>query len=79
MNINTPERIAHHYLAMADSVWLINAVITGTMMASESDEYKKDCVKRNVDHLELMRAKEFWTTEDMTAVDAAIVAGKNYV
>jgi hypothetical protein len=26
-----------------------------------------------------MRAKDFWTTEDMTAVDAAIAAGKAYV
>jgi hypothetical protein len=29
--------------------------------------------------LELMRAKDFWTTEDMTAVNAAVAAGKAYV
>jgi hypothetical protein len=36
-------------------------------------------VSRNVEHLELMVAKDFWTDEDMTAVNAAIVSGKGYV
>jgi hypothetical protein len=48
-------------------------------MADSDDAKKKDTVERNVAHLELMRAKDFWTTEDMTAVDAAIEAGKAYV
>ena len=63
---------------MGDSVWLIHAVIAGEQMADMPDTEKKDCVERNVAHLELMRAKDFWTTEDMTAVDAAIAAGKSY-
>jgi hypothetical protein len=29
-------------------------------------------VSRNVEHLEIMVAKDFWTTEDMTAANAAI-------
>jgi len=33
-----------------------------------------DTVSRNVEHLQLMVAKDFWTTEDMTAVNAAIAA-----
>ena len=45
-------------------------------MANEDAADRQDCVDRNVEHLELMVAKDFWTDEDMTAVDAAIVAGK---
>jgi len=79
MENQTPEQIAQHYKAMGDSVWLINAVIAGETMSEESDAAKKATVERNVAHLELMKAKDFWTTEDMTAVDAAIAAGKAYV
>ena len=79
MDEQTPEQIAQHYKAMGDSVWLINAVIAGETMSEESEANKKATVERNVAHLELMRAKDFWTTEDMTAVDAAIAAGKAYV
>lgn len=73
MDTQTPEQIAQHYKALLDSVWLINAII-----ANET-EGDKDTVERNVAHLELMVAKDFWTTEDMTAVNAAIAAGKAYV
>jgi hypothetical protein len=73
MDTQTSEQIAQHYKAMLDSVWLINAII-----ANET-EGDKDTVERNVAHLELMVAKDFWTTEDMTAVNAAIAAGKVYV
>lgn len=69
----TPEQIAQHYSALGDSVWLINAIIAG----EQPDD--RDIVERNVGHLELMRAKDFWTNEDMTAVDAAIVAGRAYL
>jgi hypothetical protein len=69
----TPEDIAQHYRALGDSVWLINAIIAG----EQPDD--RDIVERNVGHLELMRAKDFWTNEDMTAVDAAIVAGRAYL
>jgi hypothetical protein len=33
-----------------------------------------DTVSRNVEHLQLMVAKDFWTSEDMTAANAAIAA-----
>jgi len=79
MDNPTQEQITQHYNAMGDSVWLINAIIAGEQMADSTDADKKDAVERNVAHLELMRAKDFWTTEDMTAVDAAIAAGKAYV
>lgn len=79
MDETTPEQIAQHYKAMGDSVDLINAVIAGEQMADDTQEAKNDCVDRNVQHLEIMKAKDFWTTEDFTAVDAAIVAGKAYL
>ena len=79
MENQTPEQIAQHYSAMGDSVWLINAIIAGEQLAYASEAEKKDTVERNVAHLELMLAKDFWTTEDMTAVEAAIAAGKAYV
>ena len=75
----TTEEIAKHYTAMGHSVDLINAVIAGTQMADESVEERNDCVDRNVRHLEIMVAKDYWTTEDMTASNAAITAGKNYI
>jgi hypothetical protein len=79
MTTETPEQIAQHYKAMGDSVWLINAIIAGEQLTNHSDEDKKSTVSRNVEHLEIMLAKDFWTDEDMTAVNAAIVSGKGYV
>ncbi len=74
----TAEQIAQHYTAMGHSVDLINDIIAGTAMADNDAADKQDCVNRNVEHLEIMVAKEFWTTEDMTAVNAAIAAGQGY-
>ena len=76
--IKTAEDIAQDFTAMGHSVTLITDVIAGTSMADESEEEKKSCVDRNVEHLELMVAKDFWTNEDMTAINSAIVAGKAY-
>ena len=74
----TAEQIAQHYDAMGHSVDLINAIIAGEAMADDDAADKQDCVDRNVEHLEVMVAKDFWTTEDMTAVNAAIAAGQGY-
>ena len=74
----TKEEIAQDYTAMGHSVELINAVIGGTSMAGDTAEEKQACVDRNVEHLELMKAKDYWTSEDMTEVDKAITAGKAY-
>jgi hypothetical protein len=74
----TTEEIAQDYTAMGHSVDLINAIIAGTAMADDTAEEKQDCVDRNVAHLEIMVAKDYWTDEDMTAVNSAITAGKGY-
>jgi len=74
----TEEQLAQDYSAMGDSVALITAVIAGDSMAEEDAEDRQDCVDRNVQHLELMVAKDDWGSEDMTAVNAAISAGNGY-
>ena len=66
----TAEEIAQHYVAMGHSVDLLNAGKPEDM----SDEDWADTVSRNVEHLEIMVAKDFWTTEDMTAVNAILEA-----
>lgn len=78
-DVKTAEEIAQDYTAMGHSVDLINGIIAGTQMADESEEDKKDTVKRNVEHLEIMIAKDYWTNEDMTAVNAAISSGNTYL
>ena len=76
----TTEEIAQNYKAMGDSVTLINDVIAGNAMANEWDtsEDKQACVDRNVEHLEIMLTRSYWTDEDMKAVNSAITAGQGY-
>ena len=66
----TTEEIAQHYTAMGHSVDLLNAGQPSDM----SDAGWADTVSRNVEHLQLMVAKDYWTTESMTAANAAIAA-----
>jgi hypothetical protein len=74
----TTEELAQDYTAMGHSVDLINAVIAGEQMADDDATDRQGCVDRNVEHLELMVAKDDWGSEDMTAVNAAVTAGKGY-
>jgi hypothetical protein len=76
--VKTAEEIAQDYTAMGHSVDLINAVIAGSQMSEEEAVDRQGTVDRNVEHLELMVAKDYWTSEDMTAVNSAITAGKAY-
>ena len=76
--VKTAEDIAQDFTAMGYSVELINGIIDGSKMADESAEDRQGAVDRNVEHLELMVAKDFWTDEDMTDVESAITAGNNY-
>jgi len=55
---------------MGHSVDLLNA---GKPEDMEDDEWT-DTVSRNVEHLQLMVAKDYWTSEDMTAANTAIAA-----
>ena len=66
----TAEEIQKHYDAAMDSVNLLNAGKPEGM----SDEDWVDCVQRNKAHLEIMVAKDFWTTQDLAPLQAAINA-----
>jgi hypothetical protein len=67
METPTPEQIAKHYSAAIDSVNLIN----GDKPENMTDKEWADCVARNKEHLNIMLAKDFWTTEDLTPLQAA--------
>jgi len=67
MNEITPEQIAQHYSACMDSVNLIN----GEKPEMMSDTDWADCLSRNKEHLKIMLAKDFWTTEDLTPLQQA--------
>ena len=67
MNEITAEQIAQHYSAAMDSVNLINA---GKPELMEDTEWA-DCLSRNKEHLKLMLAKDFWTTENLEPLRAA--------
>tara|TARA_B100001778_G_scaffold229024_1_gene190405 strand:- start:1806 stop:2033 length:228 start_codon:yes stop_codon:yes gene_type:complete len=68
----TAAEIAQHYSASLDSVTLINDL----MALGSRDDEQTASVARNVEHLELMVAKTYWTTEDLAPLNAAITAGK---
>jgi hypothetical protein len=67
MDTQTPEQIAQHYKAAMDSVNLIN----GGKPEDMADAEWADCLSRNKEHLKLMVAKDFWTTEDLTPLQQA--------
>jgi len=77
-DVKTKEEIAQDFTAMGHSVTLITDIIAGDAMADDTAEDKQACVDRNVEHLELMVAKDYWTNESMTAVNSAITAGNGY-
>ncbi len=67
----TAEEIAQNYSAAMDSVNLINELTALDAL----DDDQTATVARNVEHLELMVAKDYWTTEDLTPLSDAIAAG----
>ena len=77
----TADEVAQIFTAAGDSVTLINAETA--KRAEETEQDWKDRIKRNWEHLEIVKAykKEdgttsIWTSEDFTAIDAAITKGK---
>ena len=67
----TSEEIAHHYSAAMDSVNLINVLVAQESLTDD----EQDRIDRNVAHLKIMVAKDYWTTEDLTPFNDAIAAG----
>jgi hypothetical protein len=74
----TPEQVQQHISAAFDSVNLINDEIT-----KEVTDNRKDNVKRNVQHLELMIAKDWFaagcTEQQVTDINTCIAAGNTYI
>ena len=68
----TAEQIARHYSAAMDSVNLINS----EKPEFTSDEDWADTLERNAAHLEIMVAKDYWTTENLTPFTAAIATAR---
>lgn len=77
METPTPEEIQNHISAAFDSVNLINDTITKPV-----NDQRKDTVKRNVEHLEIMLGKEWFadalTTQQRTNINNCITAGNTY-
>ena len=67
IELTEQQQIARHYAACMDSVNLINAGQPEKM----TDEDWADCLSRNKEHLKIMLAKDFWTTEDLTPLQQA--------
>jgi|TARA_R110000823_G_scaffold71299_1_gene164336 hypothetical protein len=78
MEDRTEEQLAQDFTAMGHSIALITDVIAGDAMADDDAADRQDCVDRNTQHLELMKAKEDWGSESFTATDSAISAGNGY-
>tara|TARA_Y100001973_G_scaffold93467_1_gene144367 strand:- start:6 stop:263 length:258 start_codon:yes stop_codon:yes gene_type:complete len=81
MEERTADEIAKIYSAAGDSVTLINTDTTKN--DNETDAEWKDRIKRNVEHLEIIKGYKkldettsIWTSEDFTAIDKAIDDGK---
>ena len=89
MEEKTADEIAAIFSAAGDSVTLINADAnfaayqTANPNSSDTEAEWKAMIDRNVTHLELIKAYKkldgttsIWTSEDFTAINAAITAGK---
>ena len=79
MEEKTADEIAAIFSAAGDSV----TVIGTAQLSDETDTDFKDKIKRNVEHLEIIKdykkvdgTTSIWTSESFTAIDAAIVSGK---
>ena len=75
----TADEIASIFSVAGDSVTVIN---TAKLSYETDDEYKAK-IKRNVEHLEIIKGYKkldettsIWTSEDFTAIDKAITDGK---
>ena len=67
IELTEAQQIAKHYSACMDSVNLINAGQPEGMTAEDWT----DCLARNKEHLKIMLAKDFWTTEDLSPLETA--------
>ena len=89
MEEKTADEIAAIFSAAGDSVTVINADAnfaayqTANPTSSDTEREWKAMIQRNTEHLEIIKlykkldeTTSIWTSEDFTAIDAAITAGK---
>jgi len=69
IELTQAQQIAQHYKACMDSVNLINAGQPEGMTAEDW----ADCLARNKEHLKIMLAKDYWTTENLTPLRTASI------
>ena len=67
IELTEAQQIAKHYSACMDSVNLINAGQPEGMTAEDW----ADCLARNKEHIKIMLAKDYWTTENLTPLRTA--------
>ena len=89
MEEKTADEIAAIFSAAGDSVTIINAdasysAYTSRTGSTETEAEWKAKIKRNTDHLEIIKAytkvdgtTSIWTTESITDIDATICKGKS--
>ena len=65
MELTPEQEVQRSYNAAMDSVNLLNAGKPEDM----TDEDWVDTVARNKEHLKIMLAKDFWTTEDLAPLE----------
>jgi hypothetical protein len=58
----TTEQIAINYASALDSVNLVNELKAKETLTEEDEK----TIQRNLEHLEIMLAKDYWTNEDLT-------------
>ena len=82
MEEKTADEIAKIFTNAGDSVTVIGIAKT----SDETDDDYKDKIKRNVEHLEIIKdykkldeTTSIWTSEDFTDIDAAITSGKTKI
>jgi len=88
MEERTADEIAAIFSAAGDSVTVINtdadfaAYQTANPTSPDTETEWKAMIQRNVDHLEIIKGYKkldettsIWTSEDFTAIDAAISSG----
>ena len=68
IELTQEQQIAKHYAACMDSVNLINS----EKPELTTDEEWAATVERNKEHLRIMLAKDFWTSENLAPLQAAV-------
>jgi hypothetical protein len=58
----TTEQIAKNYASALDSVNLIKELKAKETLTEDEEK----TIQRNLEHLEIMLAKDYWTNEDLT-------------